>query len=89
MFFRVTSMGCILTGYVLNLVMVLSFFYFFIFFNIIAYSLKKKKKNIIISLCFCHYVLSFFFIANYVLGEDMVKLLYIYIYIYIYKEGKI
>ena len=26
------------------------------------------------SLCFCYYVLSFFFIASYVLGEDIVKL---------------
>ena len=28
-----------------------------------------------ISLCFCYYALSFFFIASYVLGEDIVKLL--------------
>ena len=30
--------------------------------------------TISISLCFCYYVLSFFFIASYVLGEDIVKL---------------
>ena len=30
--------------------------------------------TISISLCFCYYVLSFFFIARYVLGEDIVKL---------------
>ena len=29
--------------------------------------------TISISLCFCYYVLSFFFIASYVLGEDIVK----------------
>ena len=33
------------------------------------------KATISIYLCFCYYVLSFFFIASYVWGEDIVKLL--------------
>ena len=35
--------------------------------------------TISISLYFCHYVLSFFFIASYVLGEDIVKLFFFFL----------